>query len=87
MVPKYLNKKVMIFDAHLFLFGWNREKYDASQTNNPIREALKEKGLHSLPYDVDGHTILDTLCPNTIQVIEGKTHLLISNFVLLQFKS
>ena len=76
----------MICDLYLFFFGWNREKYDASQTNNPIRDALKEKGLHSFPYDVDGNTILDTLCPNTIQVIEGKTHSLFSNLVLLQFK-
>ena len=72
---KRISKNVMICDLHLFLFVWNREKYDASQTSNPIRDALKEKGLHSLTYDVDGNTILETLCPDTIQVIEGKhTH-------------
>ena len=86
VIEDYLNQNVMISDLHLFLCGWNREKYDASQTDNPIRDALNEKGLHSLANDVDGHTILDTLCPNTIQVIEGKPHSLLSNLVLLQFK-
>ena len=82
---EYLNQNVMIADLYLFLCGWNREKYDASQTDNPIRDALNEKGLHSLPYNVDGHTILDTLCPNTIQVIEGRTHSLFNNLVLYPF--
>ena len=82
----YRNQNVMIADLYLFLCGWNREKYDASPTDNPIRDALNEKGLHSLPYNVDGHTILDTLCPNTIQVIEGRTHSLFNNLVLYPFK-
>ena len=51
---------------------WKREKYDASENNNPIRDALEDKGLHSLPYHMDGGAILDTLCPNTIKTIVGK---------------
>ena len=71
----------------MFILDFNREKYDASKINNPIRDVLKDQGLDSLPWktaygdylQLDGDTILDTLCPNTIETIQGKNDLKISN--------
>ena len=70
---------------------FNREKYDASKTNNPIREVLKDQGLDSLPWktaygdylQLNGDTILDTLCPNTIETIQGNNDIRIVNSRLL----
>ena len=72
----------------MFILDFNREKYDASKINNPIRDVLKDQGLDSLPWktaygdylQLDGDTILDTLCPNTIETIQGKYDLQICNF-------
>lgn len=49
--------------VNLFIV-WIREKYDASTTHNPIRDALKNSGTNTFPYDLDGGYMLNTLCPN-----------------------